>query len=294
MERKEIETNPKPSYAAYQLQWMIDHGYSLEDLMRSLRDFQYDDPEDSNRITTPVDELFAEWVQDVGFDGEIWACEDEWKSHEGIETKVCPPQTALPERCFVYVQSTNEIGIIKKGESGYYRTDITVNNSKDGNEMTNELNEKLGVTKAQAEAMKAGSMFGWETLAADPKNYDPQGMPIRHPVAVGAIEFLGSNGDVKERIEYTGLISFLRVIRESNYNGEPMNIVIYKDCHGKSLDTDFVKELDPHPSGVRIENLCKWCENGICSLSPDYNVCNGSRYEQKECAYRTECDEEVL
>ena len=41
------------AYEKYQLQWMIDHGYSLQDLMRGLTEFQYDDPEDSDRIYTP-------------------------------------------------------------------------------------------------------------------------------------------------------------------------------------------------------------------------------------------------
>ncbi|MFR1785686.1 MAG: hypothetical protein ACLSWY_06695 [Ruthenibacterium lactatiformans] len=38
-----------------------------------------------------------------------------------------------------------------------------------------EANEKLGVSRAQAEAMLAGSMFGWQTQAADPCSYDEQG-----------------------------------------------------------------------------------------------------------------------
>ena len=38
-----------------------------------------------------------------------------------------------------------------------------------------EVAEKLGVSRAQAEAMLAGSMFGWQTQAADPCSYDEQG-----------------------------------------------------------------------------------------------------------------------
>lgn len=38
-----------------------------------------------------------------------------------------------------------------------------------------ETNEKLGVSRAQAAAMLAGSMFGWQTQAADPCSYDEQG-----------------------------------------------------------------------------------------------------------------------
>ena len=46
-------------------------------------------------------------------------------------------------------------------------------------EVASECNERGGVTKAQTAAMLAGSLFGWEVPAADPKNYDEQGQPIK-------------------------------------------------------------------------------------------------------------------
>ena len=41
-----------------------------------------------------------------------------------------------------------------------------------------EINREIGVTPAQAEAMKVGSMFGWNVPGADPKSYDEKGKPI--------------------------------------------------------------------------------------------------------------------
>ena len=72
-------------YEKYQLRWMISHGYSIRDLIQELTDMQYSDPEDSDRISTPILELFDEWVADIGFSSEIWACEAEWKECEGSE-----------------------------------------------------------------------------------------------------------------------------------------------------------------------------------------------------------------
>ncbi|MDO5547469.1 MAG: hypothetical protein Q4F79_03190 [Eubacteriales bacterium] len=69
-------------YQKYQLEWMISHGFSLQDLMEELTKLQYDDPEDSDMISTPVSELFNEWETDIGFDSEIWACENEWNEYE--------------------------------------------------------------------------------------------------------------------------------------------------------------------------------------------------------------------
>ena len=77
-------------YQRYQLQWMIDHGYSLDDLIQELTSVQYDDPEDSDRISTPISELYGDWVMDVGFGSEIWVCEDEWREGEGMEDNACP------------------------------------------------------------------------------------------------------------------------------------------------------------------------------------------------------------
>lgn len=74
-------------YQEYQLRWMLDHGYSLQDVIQGLTELQFDDPEDSDQISTPVSELFDEWEQDIGFGSEIWACEDEWNETEGAEEK---------------------------------------------------------------------------------------------------------------------------------------------------------------------------------------------------------------
>ena len=72
-------------YQEYQLQWMIDHGHSLQDLIAELTQLQYADPEDSDRISMSVAELFDEWESDCGFGSEIWACEAEWRGYEDVD-----------------------------------------------------------------------------------------------------------------------------------------------------------------------------------------------------------------
>lgn len=92
---------------------------------------------------------------------------------------VIPLRSSLPEHCYIYLPTTKEIGIVKKGESGYYRSDLTPVYGEEGKQFVEELNQKGGITKAQEAAMLAGSMFGWQTPAADPKNYDEQGQLIK-------------------------------------------------------------------------------------------------------------------
>ena len=133
----------------------------------------YSDGEKADRTCRYIDDYHVE----VG-DNLYHICEFAERM-ERSQAKVIPLRSSLPEQCYVYVETKNEVGLIQKGESGYYRTDMWIKDANDGRQITNELNEKIGVTKAQAEAMKAGSMFGWETPAADPKDYDADGRPIK-------------------------------------------------------------------------------------------------------------------
>lgn len=85
--------------------------------------------------------------------------------------------------CYTYVQSQNLIGVIAKGETGYYKTDILeCNNIKTSDEakaLVDELNDNLGLTKGQVKAMECGSMFGWDVPAADPSRWNADGTPKR-------------------------------------------------------------------------------------------------------------------
>lgn len=139
---------------------------------------------DKIRITLSIDEKLdriCRYIDDyhleVG-DGLYHICEFAERMEQNGNT-VIPLRSSLPEQCYVYVQTENEIGIIKKGESGYCKTDISGGKPSERKALAEKYNRKAGVSKAQAEAMKAGSMFGWHTPAADPKNYDENGVLIK-------------------------------------------------------------------------------------------------------------------
>ena len=93
--------------------------------------------------------------------------------------KVIPLRPGLPEKCYAVLPSGDEIIIVKKGESGYFHTDKYGHDRTHAQAIVDEYNGQLGVSRAQAAAMLAGAMFGWEVPAADPKNYDKEGQPIK-------------------------------------------------------------------------------------------------------------------
>ena len=91
-----------------------------------------------------------------------------------------PLRSDLPEVCYSILPSTGDVIIIKHGESGYYRCEYSTEDKAFNREFANNRNANLGVSKAQVEAMLAGSMYGWDVPAADPKSYDENGTLLRN------------------------------------------------------------------------------------------------------------------
>lgn len=89
------------------------------------------------------------------------------------DTNIYKTFEGLPEFSFHTLETTGETIMIRLGEKGYYPQDELKNRDAD------ELNEVYEVTKGQAEAMYAGSMFGWDTPASNPANYDEDGKFIK-------------------------------------------------------------------------------------------------------------------
>lgn len=91
---------------------------------------------------------------------------------------VIPLRSSLPLVCYGKVPEKRAIVMFERGFDGY-RSASHVTKGRTSQRLVDELNSEMGVSKAQAAAMLAGAMRGWADPAADPKNYDEQGQPIK-------------------------------------------------------------------------------------------------------------------
>lgn len=94
-------------------------------------------------------------------------------------SKVVPLRSDLPDCCYSVNKTTGEVIILKKGETGFYRTDIQTKGREESRELVGCQNSKLGVTKSQEAAMYWGSVYGFDTSGADPKQYDADGNMLK-------------------------------------------------------------------------------------------------------------------
>ncbi len=94
--------------------------------------------------------------------------------------EVVPLRSSLPDWCYAVHGETGNIIVIEKGVKGYYDPNIPSKSREESREIADEYNKKLGVSKAQAAAMYWGSLYGFDTSGADPKQYDIDGN-LRNP-----------------------------------------------------------------------------------------------------------------
>ena len=69
---------------------------------------------------------------------------------------------------------------------------------------------------------------------------------------IGRIEYLHTDGTVRESIEYTSPYQFTRDIREETYYGVSFKVVFYKDKEGNTISREFADHLDPPPQNIEI------------------------------------------
>lgn len=85
---------------------------------------------------------------------------------ESIEVKeeALPSNDELPDMCYVYIESENRVGIVKKGEIGYYpatNVDPNLTEPEQLKAFVNDRNKILDIDERTMEIMKTKSMFGW-------------------------------------------------------------------------------------------------------------------------------------
>ena len=80
---------------------------------------------------------------------------------------------------------------------------------------------------------------------------------------IGRIDYLGTDGKVGESIEYTSPYQFEKDIKEENYYGVPISIVLYKDKDDNTIPHGFIAQLDPPPKGFEIIDSPYLPENAL-------------------------------
>lgn len=176
------------------------HGISIRDANMGYKEiFRLDDGDkviiryadgsfdNNNGLRDCAQSFVCRYINDTHFEcGDVLYHIDQFAEVMSLYgNTVIPLRASLPDKAYAYIESDNTIGVVEKGESGYKRMDFSFRNKEDALERVNANNQKLGISRRQAEAMKCGSMFGWHTPAADPRNYDDNGFPIK-PMSKGA------------------------------------------------------------------------------------------------------------
>lgn len=97
---------------------------------------------------------------------------------EACGASYAPAEPPMPEMCYSTLPSSGEVIKVFRRDRSYILLKMPID-SVAARRYADDMNRRLGVSKAQEAAMLAGSMFGWSVPAADAKNYDENGNPRR-------------------------------------------------------------------------------------------------------------------
>ncbi|MBO5014327.1 MAG: hypothetical protein J6C92_00805, partial [Bacteroidaceae bacterium] len=69
---------------------------------------------------------------------------------------------------------------------------------------------------------------------------------------IGRIDYLHTDGRVRESIEYTSPYQLEKDIKEENHYGVPMSVVLYRQADGSVIPHDYIAECDPPLNGFSV------------------------------------------
>ena len=72
-------------YEKYKTEWMLEHGITMNEFIRVLDDYRIEQEQDGTEFNSNEDVVNSFEADSNGFDGEIWACYDEWQDNEFFE-----------------------------------------------------------------------------------------------------------------------------------------------------------------------------------------------------------------
>lgn len=130
------------------------------------------DGEKHDRVCRYVDSAHVE----VG--GNLYHICEFAERMERIGSTYAPKEVYLPRQCLSTLPSTGEPILINRYEKGYHPR-ASQGSPEKNRACVDRYNSMHNISKAQEAAMLAGSMFGWNIPAANPKNYDENGKMIK-------------------------------------------------------------------------------------------------------------------
>ena len=69
---------------------------------------------------------------------------------------------------------------------------------------------------------------------------------------IGRIDYLHTDGRVRESIEYTSPYQLEKDIKEENHYGVPMSVVLYRQADGSVIPHDYIADCDPPLNGFSV------------------------------------------
>lgn len=169
----------------------------------------------------------------------------------------------LPENCFATLPGTGELIILKRGETGYYRSDWNTGDKAENQQIADYHNRKRGINPAQVEAMKVGSMCGFNVPGADPQIFFDSAQYIRsYETGSGSViqgPLMTSYSPI------SGNLHQYQVAGKDSFYVEPA--MIPKDVMGTTGGVGCIVLMDMVQGKPFVPVAAKWSSAGAWSMS---------------------------